>query len=323
MKFFELLEDAKKYVHKFNESSVDFPSTDLPLDIWDKEDDKYVLNLDLKTRIFQALSAYPKIDLMNLAKQIHIVGSIGTNLFDDEADIDIHIIPHEDKLPNNIDLLELQKDIMNWFKNNRDENNWYVNKHPFEVYLQLDPTQDYYSDTMYDLFNDEWVKPFKKYDMSYNPYEIYGGVFDEIQKLTSPADVAIGELRRDVIDYNRLSNAMKKLDKDNKIKLKDMLQGKLDEIEVDINNLSQNKDIWRAIRRRNSGSSIDLKDDLEQLKTLKHSDEWNKDNFIFKIIDRYYYMNLINNLNKLIEDGHLENDDVPKIEKILKDFNSI
>lgn len=305
-----------------NESSIDFPSEDLPLDIWQKEEDSYILKPELKEKILDALSQYPDLDLLNIADNIHIVGSIGTNLYDKDADIDIHIVPDSDKLPTKEpdELEQLQRNVMNWFKNNRDEKDWYVNEHPFEVYLQLNPTQDYYSDTVYNLLDDEWLKPYRKYDLDYNPYEIYGNVFTEIQKLTAPADVAIGELRRDVIDYNRLTDAMKKLSKTQKEKLKGMLETKLDELEDDIDNLVKNKEIWREVRHKNNINTDEFIDDISK---LTQSDEWKQGNAIFKLIDRYAYMSLVNNLNKLIDGQDLSDDDIPKIEELLKKFNDI
>ena len=303
------------------ESSIDFPSEDLPLDIWQKEGDSYILKPELKEKILDALSQYPDLDLLDIADNIHIVGSIGTNLYDEDADIDIHIVPNPEKLPTKDpdELQELQRNVMNWFKNNRDEKDWYVNEHPFEVYLQLNPTQDYYSDTIYDLLEDKWLKPHRKYDLTYNPYEIYGNVFTEIQKLTAPADIAIGELRRDVIDYNRLTDAMKKLSKSQKEKLKGMLETKLDELEDDIENLAKNKEVWRDVRHKNNISTTELEDDISK---LTQSDEWKQGNAIFKLIDRYAYMTLINNLNKLIDGQDLSDDDIPKIEELLKKFNN-
>ena len=309
-------------LRKFFESSVDFPSEDLPLDIWEKTDEGYILKPELKQKILDALDEYPDLNLLDLADKIHIVGSIGTNLYDEDADIDIHVTPDLSKLPtdNTEELEQLQRDVMDWFKNERDVKDWYVNKHPFEVYLQLNPTQDYYSDTIYDLLEDKWLKPFKKYGIDYNPYKVYSDVFAELSKVVAPADGAIGELRRDVIDFNRLVDAIKKSPKEVKEQLQITVQGKLDELEADIEQLVQNKELWRSIRRRNS---INLEDVEQDITSLTHSEAWNKDNFLFKMLDRYQYMTLVNDLKKLIDDKDLTEDDVPKIEELLKKFNSI
>lgn len=318
----ELLQKLEKYVNSLNESSIDFPSKDLPLDIWDKTDDGYILKPDLKETILEALAEYPDLDLLDIAETIHIVGSIGTNLYDKDADIDVHIAPKANSLgETDSEILELmQRDVMNWFKNNRDEKGWYINEHPLEVYLQLNPTQDYFSDTVYDLLQDLWIKPYKKYDLDYNPYAIYGDTFSELQKIAAPADVTLGELRRDVIDYNRLMEAIKKSSKEVRQKLQHSLELKLEELEEDIEQLVQNKEIWRSVRHNNSIQTADVIDDISR---LTQSDDWKKGNAIFKFMDRYLYMQLVNDLKKLIEDKELTDEDVPKIEDILKEFNDI
>lgn len=313
----ELLEELRKLV----ESSVSFPSKDLPLDIWAKVSDGYVLKPDLKEKILTALSKYPYLDLLGLAEAVHIVGSIGTNLYDKDADIDIHVVVDPDNVDNPE---ETQRAVMNWFKNNRDAEDWWINSHPFEVYLQLDPIQDYYSDTIYDLLSDTWLKPHKTYELNYNPYEIYGSVFDELQQLTAPADIAIGELRRDVIDYNRLIDAIKEASPEVQIELEEYLENKLTELTQDIEELAKNKEIWRGVRHNNSIITSDMTPDevLANIQELSQSDEWKRGNAIFKFLDVYQYMTLTNNLKKLIDGDELTEADVPKIEEFLKEFNT-
>ena len=310
-----------------HESSVDFAKPDLPVSVWSRDGEKYRIQPELRERILDALSAYPYLDLLDIAKEIHVVGSIGTNLYREGADVDIHVVPDTDKLPTqDIDeLQELQKDVMNWYKNNRDELGYYADGFPFEVYLQLNPVQDYYSDTVYDLLNDTWLKPHKMYDLNYNPYAVYGDVFDEIQQLTAPADVALGELRRDVIDYNRLLDAMKSTTPEIKEELSYYLDDKLDELKQDIDTLAQNKEIWRGVRHNNSIISGDMTPDevLAHIEELAQSDEWKQGNFLYKLLDLYQYLAITNNLKKLINGDELTEEDVPKIEKLLKDFNTL
>ena len=310
----KLLEELRNL---FKESSISFPSEDLPLDIWLKTEDSYILQPELKEKILNALSKYPNLDLLGLAEAIHIVGSIGTNLYDEDADIDIHIVVDPEKV---IDPEETQRDVMNWFKNNRNENDWYVGLHPYEVYLQLNPVQDYYSDTVYNLLTDEWLKPHKTYELNYNPYAVYGDVFDELQQLAAPADIAIGELRRDVIDYNRLMKAIQKTTPEIQEELKIYLEDKLAEIEIDIEELAKNKEIWRAVRHSNS---IMTDDPIEDIKNLAQSDAWKRGNSMFKFLDRYQYFSLVNSLNKLLDNESLTDEDVPKIEELLKEFSNV
>jgi len=87
-----------KLVESVRESSIDFPQESLDLAIWDKKDNTYTLREDVKNKILNILKKYPDIPLLEIAKEIHIVGSLCTNQFLPESDLDIHIIPDMEKL---------------------------------------------------------------------------------------------------------------------------------------------------------------------------------------------------------------------------------
>jgi hypothetical protein len=111
--------------------------------------------------------------------------------------------------------------------------------------------------------------------------------------------------------------AIKKAPLEVKQGLENYLKSKLEEIELDITSVIKNKEIWRQIRRRNSNTVTDITQDL---RSLKNSDTWLKDNAIFKLLDRYAYMRLIADLSEIIDKGDVTEKDIPKIEDILKDF---
>lgn len=305
-------EEAEQELFDATESTASFPSEDLPLDIWDKTDDgSYRIKSDLKENILNALSQYPDEKLLDIAKSIKIVGSIGTNLYDEDADIDIHIEPKEEFMQGKSqeELEQFQRDVMNWFKNERVSNNWFVAKHPYEVYVQMNPIQDYFSDTVYDLLSDEWIKSVKKYSLDYNPYTEYGDIFTELDEVVAPADLLFGKIHRDVKDVEILS------DKNQEELLNEQVEG----IRQSILALREVKDNIRAIRRRNSVEVPDsLPDDLED---LKHPDEWKKDNTLFKFTDKYSYISTINSLSNLLDDNdQLGLDKVNLISDIFRDF---
>jgi hypothetical protein len=281
------------------ESSIDFPSEDLPLDIWDKKEDSYILKPELKEKILDALKQYPDMNLLELADTIRIVGSIGTDLYNEDADIDIHIVPKFELLPKDTDLEEFQRTVMNWFKNERAEKNWFVNSHPFEVYIQLDPYQDLYSDTVYDLLSDTWIKTPKKYGAEYNPYQTFDVVMKDLDDLTAAADIQFGKLRRAVYDHAVLTAQVAKIGEKQAKILKEQIEAKKAAVIAIIEELKANKEIWRSIRRRNSAQGTGAETPAE----AEHSDAWKNDNALFKFLDRYGYIETINALSKLVEDN--------------------
>ena len=296
------------------ESTASFPSEDLPLDIWNKTEDSYVLKPELKEIILNALSQYPDFDLVDSAENIRIVGSIGTNLYDEDADIDVHIEPKPEVLEGKSEeeLEELQRDVMSWFKKERDAQNWYVNEHPLEVYLNLSPMSDYFSDTVYDLLTDSWIKAPKKYDMSYNPYTEYGDLFTEIDEVLMPTDLLLCKLNRLVKDYHRLMSG----------KGAESVQSTEDQIKQTILALYDTEEKWYEIRKRNSA---ELPAELpENPNDLELSKDWKRDNTIFKLIGSVYkYKGVISKLSDLLtEEGDFTDGAVDQIPQILSEFFS-
>lgn len=313
--------NANEELEDMQESTASFPSEDLPLDIWDKTQDGYILKPELKENIIEALKQYPNVPLLDIAESIKIVGSIGTNLYDEDADIDIHIEPKAEALEGKSEeeLAELQRDIMKWFKDNRDEYGWYVNAHPYEVYFQLNPASDYFSDTVYDLLTDEWIKVPKKYAMDYNPYTAYGDIFTEIDEFLAPVDVLIGKLHRSIKDVAKLKTAGDSL----KASKEELLEQASESIRKTILELDKVKAGLHEIRSRNQA---ELPDELpEDPEELQLSDKWKRDNTVFKFIGSIYgYKELVSKLSKLLDDqDQLLPDAIDKIPAILSEFYGV
>lgn len=81
-----------------DESSIDFPQLDLDTSVWDKKNSIYILKPGVKKRILDVISKFPDVPLLEITKEIRIVGSLCTNQFLSESDLDIHIVPDMKKL---------------------------------------------------------------------------------------------------------------------------------------------------------------------------------------------------------------------------------
>lgn len=291
---------------KFIESTIDFPQEKVLADIWEYTDDiNYTLKSEIKEKIISVLSKYPLLKLDEIATGIRIVGSITTNLYDKDSDIDIHItIPNKD-LPKDKSFEEWQKDIVKFYTDNPEK----INEHPFQIYLQDNFFQDLLSDGVYDVINDEWlVKPNNK-DMSYNPYNIFKDIFDDVKKYAKEIDLDIGELKRDIKDYEIIKDALSRLDSKNKQKLKKYLEKKYDEINSDIEKLLKDKLELKNMRKHTFQPK-----NGKDIKKLKKDKIWLKTNAIFKFIAKYGYLQFISDIEKLLD----VNDEIPleNIDKI-------
>jgi len=300
------LKRIKNIVENLNESSIDFPHKKLSPDVWVYQNNEFILRDDIRTRIIEALKAYPKYDLIGLCRDIYIIGSITSNTYDDNSDVDIHIIPKLNKIPNE-DSLSFTKKVMKWYKSLRDSEGWYAGVHPFEVYVEFDEASDLNSVGVYSVLQNKWIKKPKLQSLKYNPYDIFKDIFSSIEDITKDTDCNISQLRRDLIDYKYLRKILKQVPPPVKVKLKNTLELKLKSMEDEIESLVLDKKSWKETRRRYDANTF----------------QWEKDNAQYKILARYLYQDLISDLEDLIEDRELQDSDIGKIEGYLQDFMKI
>ena len=294
-----------------SESLVDFPRTELEPAIWDKEGDDYTLRKDVELQILEYLSSCPEEDLNVICKDLHIVGSIGTNLYLPETDIDVHIIPRDEVIP------ETEEESTAWVQKVKKwsmRNPIYIGEHPLEIYIQVNVGQDELSDALYDVFTKEWTVGPKIYDLSYNPYDALKDVFSKIEGFAKEADLDLGELKRDLIDYETIDTAMEQLPAEYKTKLRDDLQTKLTELEDDIRELLKSKKDW--VEMRHASSTPDMIKGLspeEQKKKRTEADG------VFKALNRYGYIRIISDLEKMLrDDSAITSDEVELMRKVIQ-----
>jgi len=293
------------------EATVDFPRAGLEPLVWEKEGETYKLRPEVKEAIMEYINSFPGYySLHELIDQLHIVGSIATNLFTDDADIDVHIVPKMDMLPDSKEKQEeMQKEVKTW----SHENPVYVGEHPLELYLQLDAKQDLLSDGVYDVLNDDWKKGPRIESVQYNPYEVFKHVMDRVREFAQKADIDLGELKRDVIDFEVVRAAMKRLPLEYKNMLDEELREKLNEIEQNIDELLKDKKEWVELRRQSSQPASE-EDALQDIELAK---KWHDANAIFKFLNRYKYIRTISELERLMDDDKIDANEVGIIRSVL------
>lgn len=293
-----------------SESTVDFPQSDLSADLWDKTDRGYILKEDVKDLILQTVNKNPIIpNLATKAQDVRIIGSMCTNLFQDNTDIDVHIALTPEVTKSLKDVETIQKQVKAW---SHDEP-VYIGDHPIEVYIQENPAQDLLSDGAYSVTQEKWLRGPAILDDDYNPYEVYGHVMDKVHELAGGADADLGELRRDVVDYKVIKDAYHKLGPAQKEELKKFLQSKLQEIDTDINALLKDKKEWTTMRKAAS-KPISVE---QALKDVKLSQEWQDTNAVFKFLNRYGLIKIITDLEDIKDDAPLKHEDVPKVADVV------
>ena len=307
---------------RLKESSIDFSRPDLCSDIWDKEGDFYRIKPDIEKTIYDALKLYDKFSLTDTVKEVHLLGSLGTNQYSEDTDLDIHLIFDEEKLKEEIKKFDskgyyadedwkeqIQKDIKKFYEDKHPVN---IMGHPLEVFYQLTPSTEYMADAFYNLTTHQWIKGPLLVDLDFDPYSQYKEIVNKLPEFLESTDLLFAELRRDVIDYGVIKNSILNIPQESQDKLKDILKDKLVQIENDIVKLYSTKKEWVAMRRDSSKpTTLDQAvDDLELVK------RWKDTNALFKFLQRYQYIVLIKDLEDSIEGG-LTDDGVDKVRNIL------
>jgi len=294
------------YSREVDESIIDYPRETLSPDIWVPVDSGYVLDSKAKNIIIATLKKYPEFDLATIGVEYHITGSICTNQYTEDTDVDVHIVMDEKSPHANEDV---QKNVFRWFNEYRDEIGGYIAEHPIEVYLQMNPAQEYLSDGVYDILNDKWLKGPGIVPMDFDPYDEYGHLIDIVREEAKRADIELGELRRDVRDYVELRDYIARMPLSNKKKLLLRLHDKLNEIESDIETLYDIRGEWTKARNLASQPKT-VEQALEDAELAK---TWRDKNAVFKFLGRYHYLKVLGDLYDMIEDEELTDEEISRI----------
>lgn len=246
--------------------------------------------------------------LLDRIKELHIVGSITSNLYEDDSDVDVHIILDSSKVSPE-EQARLQDELRKWQKTTERP---YAGTHPIELYIQTQPQQDNFSVGLYIVESEKWVKGPKFFKLTYNPYKVYSDVANTIKKYADQIEIDLGELKRDLVDYTTIKKAIARLPKIAKIRLLKDLVDKYQEITNDIKQLLKDKKEIIELRRQSSKvvPSIDLGATIDLAR-------WRKANAVMKFLDRYSYLKIITWLESLLEDSKLTPEEVKEMQKLL------
>ena len=173
-----------------------------------------------------------------------LIGSILTHRYRNDADLDINVlfdVPVEKREEERVRLSKKYLSAKN--PDNIQGINIPGTKHPVNYYFITDEEtydeQNSKADAVFDIKNQKFVKRPEDFKFDINLY------LKDFERKVQEIDVAKGELQRDIIDYDELSEL-----KSGEIKnLERRLTSKLNEIEKSIQDLSDIGDVADAERR--------------------------------------------------------------------------
>jgi nicotinic acid mononucleotide adenylyltransferase len=234
-----------------------------------------------------------------------LIGSILTHRYRNDADLDINVlfdVPVEDREEERVRLSKKYLSVKN--PDNIQGINIPGTKHPVNYYFITDKKtyddQNAKADAVFDIKGQKFVKRPDDFKFDMNLY------LKDFEKKVQEIDVVKGELKRDIIDYDELSELKPGEIKD----LEKRLTSKLNEIEKSIQDLSDIGDVADAERR----DAFDKDMTPDQIKTFSIKNRLPK-NVIYKMLEKYHYLTFLKKCKKILDDGEVTDAEIDSLRK--------
>lgn len=254
----------------------------------------------LKGRVRQKIiDDVKKIDKKIGVVEFFIKGSILTKNYSKNADIDVFVrvnanLYTEDQL--RILLRPVFEEIDDTYLDDCP--------YPFQYYITNKKYNIENTEAAYDVLEDEWIKKSPSKNIDIDEY------MDDFKKYVEQFSDFSEELRRNVIDYDILLD----IPPDQIKGLRQKLDSELAEINKSIDDLSE---VYKEVRdMRNEAFS----EEMTPTEIKKYGIKTRlPGNVVFKLLERYYYLDLYKKIRKIIgDDGKISHSEYDELNKLLK-----
>lgn len=280
----EKVNESKNDVEKINDSILDTPKLGLDEFVWQKNGDGTYSLKDGPRDLIKVVYDWFKSKFGISRAGLHITGSITSNSYSSESDIDLHF--NSDEIEQ-VDAEQFNKDLRKQFdvlKKNHPEISK-LGTHPIELYFQKNPYQDLMSVGCYDFVTGEWLVGPELKDSEFDPYSEY---YDEDMDLV---DEVIDEIRNIIFEIYELCVVTRKSkDLDFQSRSYSTLVGKLHEA----------KSIFLKAKetRKAYSDPVSREDALEK----RSSRKWKVADSAFKLLDKFGYLSILKQCQMCSED---------------------
>jgi len=273
------------------ESVIDSTRKTLDPLVFDKQGGTYAMRPDVLTFLQDVVDRISK-RIVNV-NDVFVKGSILSFQWLDNTDIDLLLevdqISEEDRR-------RVQDEI---------DENFSIDvpgtEHPLQIYVNPGKYDVNNADGIYKLDHVGWVK---------GPYNIRVDIdnyIDKFNKMVGSIDLASGELKRNIIDYNILKN----LPRDEIEGLNEKIKQKLAEINKSVEDMVFQYKHIRNMRHNAFREDMTPKE-IAEYGTKNALPE----NVIFKLMERYYYLKFLRDLKSLIDESDIDTDE--EVEQVKK-----
>ena len=269
------------------ESTIDYPKSDgLCQEIWQRSvslngvTEEWTLVPEVADTIQNVISSvFPE------AETVHITGSITSNSYTKNADIDVHVLTPS-KNVSEAEADEINKQIRVKYSEKK-----FIGTHPIEIYFQLNEFQDYMSVGCYDFLNKKWLVGPELQDQSFDPYsEYYKDIQNNAKKLLT-------DIRNNILEIYEKAVAASKMQADTTIKANT-------ELEL-FKAIENSLKLFEQLRQsRKVYSSPKSKEEALKYRTSR---KWKVADATFKLIDKFGYTQIFKQLKELTSNYDMDN----------------
>ena len=293
-----------KSFSQFKESIIDIPRQVYAPGVFDNndtEDPKIKISvLNMITAQFEEFEKeYPILDYS-------LIGSILTKRYRNDADLDINVLFDVPEDKREEERLRLSKQFL--ASSNPDNIQGKLipgTRHPVNYYFITDrktyDDQNAKADAVYSIKGQKFIK--RPEEFEFNP-SLY---IKDFQRQVDKIDMLKGELKRDIIDYDELTELKPGEIKD----LEKRISNKLGEIEKDIQDLT---DIGTEVdAERRAAFDTDMTPD--EIKTYSIKNRLPA-NVVYKMLEKYHYLKFLKKCKKILDDGEVSDDEIDSLKSV-------
>ena len=290
-----------KTFRQLKESIIDIPRSTYAPGVFDNADTKDPkIKSSVKAMIDKQIEDFEK---EYPVLKITLIGSILTKRYRNDADLDINVLFDVPKDKQEEERLRLSKQFLS-VKNPDNIQGKLIpgTKHPVNYYLITDQEtyddQNKKADAVFDITNNKFIKRPEDFTFDMNVY------LKDFERKVQEIDVIKGELKRDIIDYDELSDL-----KPGDIQgLQDKVNGKLKEIEKDLQDIINIGDTVDVERR----AAFDTDMTPDQIRTYGIKNRLPK-NVIYKMLEKYHYLTFFKRCKKILDDGEVSDAEIDSL----------
>ena len=288
----------------FKESIIDIPRRTYAPAVFDDEDTN---NPKIKDSVVRLITEqFKEFESEYPILKYSLIGSILTKRYRNDADLDINVLFDVPEEKQEEERLRLSKKYLS-AKNPDNIQGKLIpgTRHPLNYYFITDEKtyddQNKKADAVFDVKGQSFVKRPEEFDFNPNLY------LKDFQKQVDKIDMLKGELKRDIIDYDELTEL-----KPGEIKnLEKRISNKLGEIEKDIQDLTDIGDKVDVERR----AAFDTDMTPDEIKTYSIKNRLPA-NVVYKMLEKYHYLTFLKKCKKILDDGKVTDSEIDSLKSV-------